>query len=63
MKYIKGKKEKEQRLSDDSLCFLLYLIIYREISENLYSQGLKVPANVEITVNLSPADIKKRFRL
>ena len=54
-------KQKSKQYDFDRLCFwsyytLLYIIEYHR---NVYSQGLKVPANVDLTINLSPADIRK----
>ena len=59
MRYIKSKEAKKKRFDNDSLCLILYLIIYNRILEDSYSLVLKVPAVAEITINLSPADIRK----
>lgn len=54
-------KQKSKQYDFDRLCFwsyytLLYIIEYHR---NVYSQELKVPAIVDLTINLSPADIRK----
>ena len=59
MRYIKSKEAKKKRFDNDSLCLILYLIIYNRMLENSYSLVLKVPAVADITINLSPADIRK----
>ena len=59
MRYIRKNEFKKKVFDSDSLFILLYLIIYREISKNLYSLVLKVVADVDVTANLAPADLKK----
>ena len=59
MGYLKYKKVRDRRFGSDSLCFLLYLITYNEISKNSYSLVLGILKVIDITANLSPADIKK----
>ena len=59
MRYIKSKEAKKKRFDNDSLCLILYLIIYNRMLEDSYSLVLKVPAVADLTINLSPADIRK----
>lgn len=52
MRYIKSKEAKKKRFDNDSLCLILYLIIYNRMLEDSYSLVLKVPAVAD--KNLKP---------
>jgi magnesium chelatase family protein len=54
-------KQKSKLCDFDRLCFWLYytLLYIIEYQKNVYLQGLKVAATFDLTVNLSPADIRK----
>ena len=52
MRYRKVGDVKDMRFCNDSLCLLLYLIIYNKISQDSYSPVIKVTAVADITVNL-----------
>lgn len=54
MGYLKYKKVRDRRFGSDSLCFLLYLIIYNEISKNSYSLVLGILNVIETTDNSNP---------
>ncbi len=61
---ISNNRQQQQSsrcLDFDRLCFWSYytLLYILEYQRNVYYQGLKVPAIVDLTINLSPADIRK----